>query len=305
MPASDARPPVTPPSSARLLLSPLLAGTCLWALAACRYPYPQRLPEPLFVPEERAPRSAPVATAHVTLQRDSDPVWIRHAGERGEVAVPFYEKRQRIPVGTLVRTGAGGRAEILWGSDATSLVLFDEGRATVGDPEANEPVLRLHTVTHALLGLTPEDVVELPGGLRLSGDPSELTGPFFLERVGPILRLTNQSKRVATLAYRSQRGELGPGESVDLPLLRGGTSPHEEPPERLQEAGVVVLFEGQLAHEAGAPGLLLRATEPSLVQALGIQVRLEPGQSARFSLLSLGSPELPADPSPVPEPERD
>jgi hypothetical protein len=148
-------------------------------------------------------------------------------------------------------------------------------------------------------------VVELPGGVRLSGDPSELTGPFFLEQRGPILRLTNQSKRVATLAYRSQRGELGPGESIDLPLLRGGTAPHEEPTERLQASGVDVLFAGEIEREPSEPGLLLRAKDAALVQALGVQVRLEAGQSARFSLLSLGSPELPADPSPVPEPERD
>jgi hypothetical protein len=240
--------------------------------------------------------------ARVTLQRDSDPVWVRLPGERGESGVPFYAKRQRVPAGTMVRTGAGGRLEVLWGTDATSLVLFDDGRATVGNPEAGEPVVRIHAVTHALLGLTPEDVVELPGGALLRGDPGQPTGPFFLEQVGPILRLTNQSKRVASLAFRSERGELGPGESIDLPRLALGTAPSAELPERLQASGLTVRFRGRLERAESVAGLSLRASEPTDVSALGVTVRLAPTQTACFSLLSLRSQDVPADASPVPTP---
>ena len=280
---------------------PSLLGLALAAgLAGCRVPYPQRLPGPLIVPGE-ARESVADGVAQVTLQRDSDPVWLRRVGERADVAVRFYAKRQRIPAGTLVRTGWGGRVELLWGSEATSLVLFDDGRCTVGDPEADEPVVRIHAVTHALLVLTPSDVVELPGGARLEGDASEPTGPFFLEQLGPLLRLTNQSKRIARVYYRSSQAEIGPGESIDLPQLEAGSAPATDPAESLQGAGVTVAFTGEVEREDSGPSLLLRAREPARVQALGVEVRLEPQQSARFSLLSLGSVEVPADASVRPD----
>ena len=270
----------------------------LLAAAGCSAPYPQRLPGPLFAPEVAPPQPEAPGTAHATLQRDSDPVWIRRAGERGYVAVPYYAKRQRIPAGTEVRTGAGGRAEVLWGSDATSLVLFDDGRARVGDPESDEPVLDLQVLTRALLVLTPEDVIQLPGGARLTPDPGEPASPFFLEQVGQVLRLTNQSKRLAALAYRSERLELGPGESVDLPRLAAGTAPRTLPAERLQgAAGLSIQFEGELEREEGPQGLLLRARTPCDLASLGVRVRLAAGDSARFSLLSVRSAGVPADAS--------
>jgi hypothetical protein len=218
------------------------------------------------------------------------------------VAVPFYAKRQRVPVGSLVRTGAGGRAELLWGADATSLVLFDEGRATLGDPEAGEPVLRLQAVSHAVLVLTPEDRIVLPGGAELVGAREEATGPFFLEQKGRVLRLTNQSKSSASVAYRSAVSELGPGESIDLPSLSSGSAPLDAPAELLQGAGITAHFDGPLEREADGAGLGLLALGAASIQALGVKVRLEAQESARFSLLSLRSEDLPADASVHPNP---
>src|SRR5206468_1725093 len=100
-----------------------------FGLGACLEAYPQRLPGPLVLPAESPPAastSAAVAVKQaVTVQRESDPVWVRRPLERGDSELPFYQKRERVPVGTLVRTGAGGRAELLWSPDATALSLFD------------------------------------------------------------------------------------------------------------------------------------------------------------------------------------
>jgi len=166
-------------------LSALVSASAAACLSACLSGHAQRLPGPLFLPTEPAPESAaPSGVPSVTVQRDSDPVWVRRPGERGDIALPFYKKRERLAPGTLVRTGAGGRAELLWSPDATSLVLFDEGRLTLGDPERGEPLASFHALTRVLLTLTPEDRIELLGGARLSGDASEPTGPILLEEIG-------------------------------------------------------------------------------------------------------------------------
>ncbi|NOT32494.1 MAG: hypothetical protein HOP15_18770, partial [Planctomycetes bacterium] len=116
MSASLARPGAFP-------RAPLLA--LLPWVAGCLQGYPQRLPGPLVLPEAALePSPSPTAGASavaVTVQRNSDPVWVRRPGARGDYALPFHRKRERVPLGTLVRTGAGGRAELLWSPDATSL----------------------------------------------------------------------------------------------------------------------------------------------------------------------------------------
>lgn len=302
MNASRARPGAFP-------RTPLLA-LIPWVVA-CVQGYPQRLPGPLVLPEaalEPAPPSAAGAdAAAVTVQRNSDPVWVRRPGARGDYTLPFHRKRERVPLGTLVRTGAGGRAELLWSPDATTLALFDEGRVTLGDPGRDEPLLRFHSLTRALLVLTPEDRVELVGGALLAGDALETTGPILLESLrGSLLRITNQSKRSVTLACRDQRLELGPGESLDLPLLLRGCAPAEEDaePQRFEVPGIALAFHGKVERrdELGAEGagVTLIAQEPARVLALGVEVRLEARGTARFSGLSQVLLARPADPSAVP-----
>ncbi|NOT30458.1 MAG: hypothetical protein HOP15_08430, partial [Planctomycetes bacterium] len=196
-----------------------------------------------------------------------------------------------------------------WSRPATSLALFDEGRVTLGDPGRDEPLLRFHSLTRALLVLTPEDRVELVGGALLAGDPLETTGPILLESLrASLLRITNQSQRSATLACRDQRLELGPGESLDLPLLARGCAPAEEDaePQRFEVSGIALAFHGRVERhdELGREraGVTLSALEPARVLALGVDVRLETGGTARFSGLSQVSEARPADPSAVPPP---
>lgn len=283
--------------------SSLAAGTALLALGlgACLTPYPQRLPGPLPVSDElpEAPPPSPNAPV-VTVQRESDPVWVRRAGERGDSALAFYKKRERITAGTLVRTGAGGRAELLWAPDASALALFDEGRVTVGDPARDEPMLRFHSLTRAVLVLTPEDRVELVGGAILAGDPLETTGTLLLEALSASrLRLTNQSKRLATVSFRDERLEVGPGESIDLPVPAGGSAPRERgrEPERLQGTGLTVTFLGRVERKDSSAGVSLTAVEPTSVSGLGIDARLAPGESVSFSGLPQVAPATPADPN--------
>jgi len=264
-------------------------------LGACISSYPQRVPGPLFLSPEDASSAAAADVAPgfgqhaVTVQRDSDPVWVRRPGERDDYGLPFYRKRERVPVGTLVRTGAGGRAELLWAPDATSLALFDEGRVTLGDPARDEPVLRLHSVTRALLVLTPEDRVELVGGAQLEGDSLSTTGPILLESVpGSILRVTNQSKLLGRIRYRTENLELGPGESIDLPILTSGAQPREEETEAQASTGLglPISLRGRVERREENGRLSLTALEPALVTALGIEVRLAEQETLRLSGLS-------------------
>ena len=281
---------------ANRVLMPALPALALWA---CVGRYPQRVPGPLLLPvesTEEQPVRASSGGQVVTVQRDSDPVWVRRPGERGDYGLPFYQKRERIPVGTLVRTGAGGRAELLWSPDATSLAMFDEGRVTLGDPTRDEPTLLFHSVTRALLVLTPEDRVELVGGAQLEGDSLSSTGPILLERVpGSILRVTNQSKLLSRVRYRTANLELGPGESLDLPILASGAQPREEETETqtLVWRGFPVSFRGRVERQEEEGSVSLTAIEPALVSGAGIEARLAEQETIRFSGLSPVQPDGP------------
>lgn len=302
------RPSIRPPAA--LLALPLALGACVNA-------YPQRAPGPLIVPSVDAPRPAdplagpppavplpaegapPATLTHVVVQRDSDPVWVRLPGERDDYDVPFYEKRERVPAGTLVRTGAGGRAECLWSPDESIVALFDEGRVTLGEPARDEPMARFHSVSRALLMLTPEDRVELVGGPVLAGDSLSPTGPILLEaQKGSILRVTNQSKLLAHVHYREERLELGPGESIDLPILPSGAGPREQAtePQRFELLGLPVSVQGRVERQEDGGGLRLTALEPARITALGVEARLAAQETALFSGLSAPAERDSAEP---------
>lgn len=286
-------------------LVPLACG----CLATACIPYPQRVPGPLVPPagaEPPALAAGPAADENVTVLRFSDPVFVRRPGARDDFILPFYAKRERVGAGSLVRTGAGGRAEILYSPDASSFVLFDEARVTLGDPERDQPLVSFHSVTRALLTLTPEDRVELVGGALLSGAREGVTGPVLLEAWrGDILRVTNQSKVDVSIEMRDRVLPVAPGETLDLPLLSTGTSPTpaEAEPERLElEGGRTALFHGALEREADAVPAWLAARGPVAIRSLGLTVTLAAGERVRFSGLSdqLGAPS--ADPSAEPRP---
>lgn len=279
---------------------------CLLALVATSagcIPYPQRVPGPLAPPEgSDAPAAAlSPGDASITVQRYSDPVFVRRPGARDDFPLRFYAKRERVAPGTMVRTGAGGRAEILYSPDASSVVLFEEARVTLGDPERDEPLLCFHSLTRALLTLTGEDRIELVGGASLRGDPERVTGPILLDAGrGRILRITNQSKVDVSVEMRDRLLGLAPGESLDLPLLATGTGPipPEAEPERLElEPGLVALFQGEIERETDSALPWLAAQRASAVRSLGLTVTLAPGERVRFFGLSDQPPAAPADAS--------
>lgn len=282
--------------------SPALPAVALGLLLGGCLGYPQRLPGPLVLPEGAETSAGAVREpggSLVTVHRDSDPVWVRRPGARDDYAMAFHTKRERVATGSLVRTGAGGRAELLWSPDASSVLLFDECRVTLGDPLRDEPTVVFHSLTRALVTTTPEDRFELPGGAVLRGDPTAPSGPILVDTIGPqFLRVVNQAKQPLQLRYRDRTLELVPGDSIDLPRVatdEGGTAPVTPEPEgqRFESAGTSVVSTGRLEARGG----LLEAVEPARATAGGVAVRLSPGETVAFSGLAKVPPAPPADAS--------
>lgn len=258
---------------------------CAALLCGC-YGLSQRVPGPLGTSARGAAAgdtTAPAEEFPVIVQRDSDPVWIRRPGETAEYSLPFHRKRERIAAGAGVRTGAGGRAEVLWSDDATAVIMFDKGALSVGDPEVDEPVVRFENLTRVLISLTPEDRVELPGGALLRGDPTQPTGLLLLEEAGTeLVRVTNQSKLMVRISYRELDLDLSAGESIDLPVPSFGSVPLAAGPEPvvLGPDALPAELVGRAESSESEGGLLLRSVEESEVSALGIELRLAAGDQA-------------------------
>ena len=199
---------------------------------------------------------------------------------------------------------AGGRCELLWPEDASSVLLFDEGVCDLGEPSRDEPMVTFRKVTRSRLLLTPEDRVALMGGAVLWGDPEDKSGPFLVERArDDILRVTNQSKRACTVAFRDEELVLSPGESMELPLLEAGGAPIVRDPTeaRLAAGGREVRVTGEVLPTANG----LEALSDATVQDLGVTIDLRAGESVILDVFGRGptDPELTEpEPEPVPEP---
>ena len=282
-------PPARKRRTPGLALS-LLAGLTALVSAGCIQRV-QRLPGPLPPLEDPDGPSEPpalndVSTLEALVQRHSDPVWIRRPAALDDYPLPFYRKRERVTAGTVVRTGYGGRAELIWPGDASNVVLFDHGAVRVANPETDEMLVEFLSVTRCLIHLTPEDRVLLPGGSVLRGDPVEPSGPYQLEHFDPqYLRLTNQTKRPAQLIYREAEIELGPGESIDLPRL-GDTAPRPPHPAQEELQGGKVSIVGRVEPHTDAGSIRMKAVRPSEVFSQGVRVRLAPDEQVTFQELS-------------------
>ncbi|MAB80678.1 MAG: hypothetical protein CMJ89_15110 [Planctomycetes bacterium] len=274
-----------------------LAVLCFSALclSAC-YSQLQRLPGPL-PPLKPPPEEPPVSAIEALVQRHSDPVWIRRPGALDDYPLPYYRKRERVTAGTIVRTGYGGRAELIWPGDASNVVLFDNGAVRITNPETDEVLVEFLSVSRCLLHLTPEDRVVLPGGSVLRGDSVHPSGPFLLEEFDfQYLRLTNQTKLSALLRYREAEVELVPGESVDLPRL-GDTAPRSDHPASEELLGGRIRIVGRVQPSVGQGVVRLRATRPTEIFAQGIKVRLAPEEEVFLEELS-STGEFPTDDTP-------
>ncbi|MEO0653188.1 MAG: hypothetical protein AAFZ65_21100, partial [Planctomycetota bacterium] len=119
----------------------------------------------------------------VEVIRHSDPVSLRRAGANAAFPMRFWDKKERARAGAWVLTDSGGRAELLWPRDGTSVVLFEEGAAQLGERDRGEPAVRLRQISRVRLQLGPDVLVELEGGAIFAADGQEVTGPFVIERL--------------------------------------------------------------------------------------------------------------------------
>jgi hypothetical protein len=223
----------------------------------------------------------PPGPEEVIVRRLADPVQLKPAGQHAAFQLRYFDKRRRVHSGAWIFCSPGGRAEVLWPGTGSTAVLFDRCTAIVGSPSRGEPNLMLRELDRVVLNLKPGDQVELLGGGVLTAD----AGPWIIERrLFEILRVKNQSKEAGELAYRDRVFDLGPGETLDMPLLSAGGRPIAEVPGTRQVTGPgfnLQLF-GEVEVEEVAGTFLLHASGEHEIQGLGVRLHLDRGESARL-----------------------
>ena len=236
----------------------------LLALASCTT---QRFPGPMSAVVQPLPRgdysAGPYGPQEVIVIRLSDPVVVRQAGATAGYPLTVYQKQERLRSGASVLCAAGGRCEIMWPNEASSVLIFDEGVCDVGEPSRGEPLVSFKKLTRVRVLLAKDASVGLMGGAILRGAAGESSGPFLLDRTrDDIVKLTNQSKLPCTVSFREEELVLSPGEVMRLPLLEAGGAPIPRDPAEAEvvvgASTVIVLGEVQ-ADEGG-----LRAGHPLL-----------------------------------------
>ena len=265
-------------------LAGLASSACFMVATTQRWPEPMEAARHPLPPGDSAAHLA--GPEEVTVIRHADPVQVRPAGSLSSFPMAFYDKKTRLTAGGAVLVAPGGRAEVLW-AEGSSIVVFGRGLGWIGSPSRGEPLFEFQDLDRARLDLREGEQVRLLGGAILRG-PS---GPYLVERVrSDLLRVRNQSKGPLGVAFRDESFELGPGEGLLLPLLSAGGAPFNEDPalQRISGPGFQVLVRGELESlEAG--GVRLRASgaaeAPSEMSALGVHVRLAPGEEAWFTSL--------------------
>ncbi len=236
----------------------------------------------------------------VTVFRHSDPVQVRRASSNGAFPLRFFAKRQRVKSGGMMLVGPGGRGEVIWSDSGTNAVLFDEGALEVGEPGRGDPTIILRSITRGHFLLAPSDRLRLLGGAELTTAAEVVTGPFVVEMVRPdLLRIRNQTKQQARIAYLDEIIELGSAQLVDLPLLPQGVDPYPVDPDFVS-VGVVapeLSSKGASTTQAVGDGVLFQGNGPTTVRGRGLRLVLGAGDYARFD--PLGKPEPPSGPGPT------
>ncbi len=216
----------------------------------------------------------------------------------------FFDKTAPVTAGGAVIVAPGGRAEVLWPSGA-SVVILGQGVAWIGAPSRGEPTLQFDEIERARLDLRDGDSVRLLGGALLSG----AGGPYVLEHTADgVVSVHNQSKSGVNVAFREEQFELNPNQTVRIPLLSSGGAPFVDDPalRRVDGEGVSVRLAGPLEcrDEGGALEVSASQGAAGHVRGLGLRVDLAPGARVRFKPLPVREP-APAPPpldSPAPVP---
>jgi len=294
------------PARALFRLAPLLP-----LLAGC-YISTQRYPGPMAAAVDPLPPGTageyPAGPEEVLVLRIADPVHVRRPGQTASFPLYFYNKQARLNAGSWVFCGAGGRAEIIFGGDA-SVRLLGHGSGVVGSPSRDEPLFFFHEVETAVVNISTGQQVRLPGGAILDADG----GPFVIEReTEEILRIRNRSKGMGRLAYLDVVFQLSPGDVIDMPLLEGGMSPREEDPGFQTQTDVdrQLSFRGAVELFPRGRGVRIRSSGENEVKGHGLRLRLDKGQEAWIDdFLVTEQPEVavPVDPGgrPPATPEAD
>lgn len=237
----------------------------------------------------------PRGPEEVRVLRHADPVQVRMAGSAGSIPLSYKRKEMRVPSGSGVASSGGGRAELLW-ANGSSVILFGFTDAIVGSPSRGEPSLILRDIDRVRFEPKSEDQYELCGGAVLR----VRAGPVRVTRTRPdVLRIANESKRSAQVAFRGDTIVLDPDQGVDLPILKPAPSAGPLPatgepkPSTTQGPGFSVEF-GEGSSTTAEPGAVV-ARGGSFARALGVRVELSSGIEARFSGLAR-PPAAPAAP---------
>lgn len=295
--------------NARIKPAQLLVGALLGAglLPACVNVTTQRWPGPMRQEVRPLPpgdsKLHPPGIEEVAVVRHADPVRIRPPGINSGRPLTFYDKQARLQAGSQVVVAPGGRAEAIW-SEGSTVMFYGRAVAWLGSPSRGEPMLDLRDVERARCMLGDQDQVQLVGGSILYGPG----GPFILTRdEDGTLAVHNQSKGSMRVAFRDEVFEMGPGQRLVLPLLSEGGRPFEEPEglRRIPGPGFYMDLVGEVEPDVGDASISLRANGPAEVAAMGVRVRLAPGDRATFKDLARRSeePELAIEPAPEPAPE--
>ncbi len=268
----------------------LAALACTSCSTYGRWPFwtTQRHPAPMTNAVDPLPAGAqaeyPEGPEEVLVVRHADPVKVRPAGRTGGFPLSFHGKDERVHSGSSISVAPGGRAEVLWG-DGTSILLSDRGFGLVGSPSRGEPLFTFLDVDSAWIDLAGEEQIDLLGGSRLSAS----SGPIVLERVRvDILRVRNQSKSPARIAFREDVIELDPGQSVDLPLLTDGGRPTRSATsaDAVLGPGFGVRATGAVETDSDTARVRVQAVGEHEIQGLGQRVRLDRGEEVDFSGLT-------------------
>lgn len=273
------------PCTSRSLTLGAAAGLLALGAGACLFPNTQRWPPPMGGDFATLPAGDAAArlegAEEVTVLRHADPVRVRPPGALAGQPLAFYDKRMRTNAGSSVIVSPGGRAEILWTS-GSSIVMFGKGVAWIGSTGRGEPMLDFQELDRARMTLHEGDRVRLMGGAELSGS----AGPYVVERrEDQRLDVINQSQGDLQVAFREELFTLGPGQHVLVPLLSDGGAPIKPDPAAKSAAGpgFSVRLSGAAEPRPDGSALEFGSNGPCLLEGLGQRVRLEAGETGRFS----------------------
>lgn len=271
----------------------------LLALLSGCYLSTQRYPGPMVAAVDPLPPGTttqyPAGPEEVLVLRIADPVHVRRPGQAASFPLYFYRKQARMNAGSWVFCGAGGRAEVILGGDA-SVHFLGHGSGVVGSPSRDEPMFFLRDLETVVIYFPDNGhQVRLPGGAILDAEK----GPFVIERENEeILRVRNRSKRMGRLAYLDEQFQLSPGDVIDLPILDGGVAPREEDPGFQTQTDVdrQLSFRGDVVLVPQGKGVRIRATGENEVLGHGLRLRLEKGQEVWIDDFVTTAPAVAPDP---------